>query len=225
MVRHSQSEETATALRVLHAIVWSRWLLWALLAIPAVPIVVDLWWLELYYAETMYITGLFSAQLLVATLAVTPASLLLRYWEWGRGVGRWLRPRRRYFGLAAAGYAALHTAHYARYENDLGHVVREAMDTPYLAGWVAIAIFIPLAVTSNASSLRTLGRRWKPLQRLVYVATAGAFLHWWLLDQRQEEIYLWGSVLIVAKALHIMLQRSAFTRSPQNALRSPQSLS
>ena len=37
---------------------------------------------------------------------------------------------------------------------------------------------MPLALTSNAFSVRVLGRDWKLLQRLVYPAAVATLLHW-----------------------------------------------
>ena len=39
-------------------------------------------------------------------------------------------------------------------------------------------IFVPLAVTSNDSSVRRLKRWWKPIHRWIYLAALLTLLHW-----------------------------------------------
>ena len=39
-------------------------------------------------------------------------------------------------------------------------------------------VFLPLGLTSNDKSMRLLGRRWKSLQRFVYLAAAATLVHW-----------------------------------------------
>lgn len=45
-------------------------------------------------------------------------------------------------------------------------------------GWLALAIFIPLAVTSNDASQKWLLGRWKQVQRWVYPAAVLTLVHW-----------------------------------------------
>ena len=49
-----------------------------------------------------------------------------------------------------------------------------------LAGWLAFAIFIPLAITSNEWSVRRLRRWWKRIHRWIYAAALLVFAHWLL---------------------------------------------
>jgi len=46
---------------------------------------------------------------------------------------------------------------------------------------VALALMIPLALTSTKGWMRRLGRNWKLLHRLVYVAAALSIAHFYLL--------------------------------------------
>ena len=45
-------------------------------------------------------------------------------------------------------------------------------------GWLAFAIFIPLAITSNDAAQRYLASAWKSLQRGVYPAALLTLVHW-----------------------------------------------
>ena len=54
------------------------------------------------------------------------------------------------------------------------------MEPGILAGWVAFAVFVPLAVTSNDRSIRWLRLGWKRIHRWIYAAAVLTFAHWLL---------------------------------------------
>lgn len=156
------------------AVFESRYFLWLVLAIP-------LLWMsnayragDLFYGEVIHLSGEYSARLLMLALAATPLRLLFSNARWPN----WLLHQRRYIGVAAFAYAALHTAVYVVHKNDFDLIITEAADFSILTGWVAMAIFVALAVTSNDASVRRLRRRWKKLHRWVYVAALLTFTHW-----------------------------------------------
>jgi methionine sulfoxide reductase heme-binding subunit len=91
---------------------------------------------------------------------------------------RWLMARRRYFGLAAFAYAAFHTVLYVVDMGDLQTVLGEFWSLGIWTGWLAMFIFVPLAITSNDLSVRRMGRNWKTLQQLAYVAALATLVHW-----------------------------------------------
>ena len=66
---------------------------------------------------------------------------------------------------------------------------------------VAMLIFTALAVTSNNTSVRKLGKRWKVLHRFVYAAAILTFLHWILLAFDPLQGYIHAGVLIVIQSL------------------------
>ena len=49
-----------------------------------------------------------------------------------------------------------------------------------MTGWLALLLFVPLAITSNKVAVRRLGKKWGLLHKLVYVAALFTFLHWLL---------------------------------------------
>ena len=119
-------------------------------------------------------TGEFSARFLIIAMMATPLCMLFKGW---RGP-RWLRKNRRYFGVAAFGYAALHTVFYIY---DAATIERMLHQLPRLyiwTGWVAFLIFIPLAVTSMDYFVRKMGPAWKSLQRWTYPAAVLTLVHW-----------------------------------------------
>lgn len=83
---------------------------WAVLSLPAVPMIIGLIASgdSGIYKELLHPTGEFSARFLIISLMITPLILLLPGW---RGP-RWLLRRRRYLGVAAFGYALVHTVLY-----------------------------------------------------------------------------------------------------------------
>lgn len=159
---------------MLRRLVDSPWFLWLLLTLPGAATVVRYATGATFYGEVVHFTGQLSAQLLIVTMALTPLRLALP----GRGWVRWLLLRRRYFGVAAFGYAALHTAVYLARTGILGDILAEAAEPGLLTGWIALAIFTPLAITSNDASVRRLRSLWKRLHRWVYAAAVLTFAHW-----------------------------------------------
>ena len=156
---------------------FSPYLLWGLLALPAAGILGELSTSTEPRVLHMLLhpTGEFSARFMIIAMMATPLTLLLPGW---RGP-RWLVRNRRYFGVAAFGYAALHTFFYAV---DLGSVecILSQIDRfDIWTGWLAFAIFVPLAATSCNAAIRWLGpKTWKALQRWTYPAAVLTLLHW-----------------------------------------------
>lgn len=167
----------------------SPWWLWALLALPPLAWIVQATTSanDRIFHFLVHPTGEYAAWLLVATLAVTPVSLLLK----GTAFARWLRCQRRYLGVAAFGYSALHTLFYLVDKASLDRVLGE-LDRLYIwTGWLAFLIFLPLAATSMDAAVRKLGTAWKPLQRLAYAAAVLTLIHWASLhDWRHPEAAL-----------------------------------
>ena len=119
-------------------------------------------------------TGEFAARFLIIAMLATPLMLLFKGW---RGP-RWLRKNRRYFGVAAFAYALSHTVFYLVDKATLERIVDELPRLYIWTGWLAFAIFIPLAVTSMDYFLRIMGPRWKSLQRWTYPAAVLTLVHW-----------------------------------------------
>ena len=126
------------------------------------------------FHDLVHPTGEFAARFLIIAMMATPLCLLLRDW---RGP-RWLKRNRRYFGVAAFGYAAAHTAFYLVDKGAMDRVIAELPRLYIWTGWIALAIFVPLALTSMDFFVRRMGPAWKTLQRWTYVAAMLTLLHW-----------------------------------------------
>ncbi len=161
---------------MLRRLVDSHYFLWLLLVLPGAVILIGYINGEAFYGEVVHFTGEFSARLLIVAMAITPLRLMFPGRPW---VG-WLIQRRRYFGVAAFGYAALHTGVYMARTGVLADVLADAAEPGILTGWLALVIFIPLAITSNEWSVRRLRRWWKRIHRWVYAAALLTFAHWLL---------------------------------------------
>ena len=155
----------------------SPYLLWGLLALPAAGI---LWEVSTSTnSRILHIlvhpTGEFAARFMIIAMMATPLTLLLPGW---RGP-RWLVKNRRYFGVAAFGYAALHTLFYVIDRGTLETILAQVGQFDIWTGWLAFAIFIPLAATSFNGAIRRMGpKRWKAVQRWTYPAAVLTLLHW-----------------------------------------------
>jgi len=124
-------------------------------------------------------TGEFAARFMIITMILTPLKMLFPKTGWIR----WLARRRRYLGVAAFGYAALHTLYYVIDLGTISALLADFVKTGIWTGWLAFVIFVPLALTSNDLSIRLMGPRgWKILQRTVYGAALATFAHWVFLE-------------------------------------------
>lgn len=115
--------------------------------------------------------GLWSTRFMIAALAVSPVSDAMREPS--------LKRLRRGLGLAAFAFAAAHAVHYVVYVGLWPDHLHILVRRPYLlVGVIALALFVPLALSSNAAAPRRLGpRRWRLLHRLVYPAAVLVVAH------------------------------------------------
>jgi sulfoxide reductase heme-binding subunit YedZ len=123
-------------------------------------------------------TGSAAMALLAASFACTPISRLLG----------WQRPVqvRRALGLYGFFYALLHVWNYAVLENalDPALILRDLQERPAMGvGLLALLALIPLAATSTRGWQQRLGKHWRTLHRLVYVAVPLSVGHYLWLDR------------------------------------------
>lgn len=165
---------------VISRILNSRPFFWAILALPAVPML-----LALFNGASdpegrppteflLHPTGEFAARFMIIAMALTPLRMLFPTSK----IVRWLMARRRAFGVAAFGFAALHTVLYVADMGTVQAMLAELSALGIWTGWLAMLIFLPLGLTSNNAAMRWLGQHWKTLQRFVYVAAVATLVHW-----------------------------------------------
>lgn len=144
--------------------------------------------------------------LLLLTLSLTPLQRMTHWSGWARV--------RRQLGLWCFAYACAHLASYLLFVLglDFSRLGEELRQRPYLlVGALAWCCLLPLALTSNRVSMRRLGKRWKPLHRLVYPALGLALLHmlWGVrTDLGQWALYCaWAVLLLVVRLPSVARRR------------------
>jgi sulfoxide reductase heme-binding subunit YedZ len=93
----------------------------------------------------------------------------------------WLLRLRRMFGLFTFAYASVHFLAFIGFAHDfsLHAMARDILKRPFISiGLAAFVLLIPLALTSNAMAIRTLGgKKWQELHRSIYLIAILACLH------------------------------------------------
>jgi sulfoxide reductase heme-binding subunit YedZ len=143
-------------------------------------------------------SGFSALALLLASLACTPANRIAGV----RRAAAWRRP----LGLYGFGYALIHVLIFIviDYAADVGAIMAELTAKRYLiVGALAFAMLIPLAVTSTAEWQRRLGRRWRQVHRMVYLAVPLAVVH--QIWQAKSDIRL--AALFAAVTALVLLMR------------------
>lgn len=168
-------------------------------------------------------TGSWSLIILLVSLGVTP---LRRLTGWNE-----LIKLRRRLGLFAFFYAVLHFSTYMvlDLDFDFAAIAKDIWKRPYITvGFSAFVLMIPLAVTSTATMIRRLGKRWQQLHYLVYgIAVLGVLHFYWLVkaDIRRPVQYaaalsvLLGTRLVFKLAPLARAWRSYRSNSPKGSIR------
>jgi sulfoxide reductase heme-binding subunit YedZ len=186
-------------------------LFWALLALPAAAMLHG--WLtgRIETMDMLHPTGETSARLMIAAMLIGPLAGVLGARRWLL----WLLARRRALGVAAFCYAALHLAFYAIDMGSLAAMLGELPIASIWTGWLALALMLPMALTSNQAAMRALRTGWKTVQRLAYPAAVLTLLHWWWVHDGATAALIHFAPLA---ALWLMLAARRF----QSTIRSPQ---
>ena len=127
------------------------------------------------------------------TLAVTPVRELTGW--------NWLITYRRPLGLAAFYYLCVHLLVYVYldFALNLEFILIDVTESVYIvAGLAGFLLLIPLALTSTTGWIRRLGKRWRMLHRLAYLALILGVVHYLL---QVKEITFQLAAYMVAGAL------------------------
>jgi methionine sulfoxide reductase heme-binding subunit len=151
-----------------------KYSIWGLLATPFVYIVVRHAADTISYGKVIHETGQWSIGLLFLAMVITPLRRAFTSAKWINT----LVYHRRAIGVASFAYAAHHTIVYLERKWGADLILTEGLKPSLATGWIALFVFLLLALSSNNSSVRILGRKWKPLHRSVYIAAALVFAHW-----------------------------------------------
>ncbi len=153
-------------------------------------------------------SGTWAIRFLILALALTPLRHLLRLpsiWQY-----------RRMLGLYALFYALLHFLVFLMFllEWQWQDLAQEIVRRPYISfGFGALLLLVPLGLTSFNAAQRWLGRNWKRLHRLVYVAGLLAVLHIvWVIRSSYFDALLYGGLIVVLLAYRLLRQFSPAVR-------------
>jgi sulfoxide reductase heme-binding subunit YedZ len=157
--------------------------------------------------DVTFRTGKTALVLLLLSLLCTPLNTLFGL--------KAVLPLRRPLGLYAFFYVCLHLFIFAvlDYGLDFQLIQQVIVEKRYvLVGFAAFLLLLPLALTSTKGWMRRLGKRWKPLHRLVYLAALLVIIHFvWLVKADIREPLLYGALLLVLLALRLAPVRRALT--------------
>jgi sulfoxide reductase heme-binding subunit YedZ len=134
-------------------------------------------------SQVLHPTGEFAARFMIFAMMITPLAMLFKGASWPR----WLMKRRRYLGVAAFAFALAHTILYLVDNGAVAFTGGEVSKLYIWTGWLAFLVFVPLAITSTDGWVRSMGPRWKTLQRGVYAAAVLTLLHW-------AALHDWGGI-------------------------------
>jgi methionine sulfoxide reductase heme-binding subunit len=136
-------------------------------------------------------TGEWSIRFLLLALAMTPLRHLSGRVEFAQ--------RRRMVGLFALFYASVHFLVWVIFLLGLrwGAILEEVVERPYITiGFSSFLILVVLGATSPRVMVRKLGKNWRRLHRLVYVAGVLAIIHLvWIVRTDLSEALLYGAIL------------------------------
>ncbi len=126
-------------------------------------------------------SGIWAMRFLLISLAITP---IVRITGWS-GASVLRKPA----GLWAFGFAFLHSMLQLRMRGyRFSHVVGILLDWNLLPGAIAFACLLLLAATSVQPAIQLLGKAWKPLHRIVYIAGLSGALHGLLMTSASKRI-------------------------------------
>ena len=137
-------------------------------------------------------TGEWALRFLIISLAMTPLRRITNQVEFTR--------HRRMIGLYALFYATLHLIVWLMFVLEFRWfaIGEEILERPYITvGFSAYLILLALGITSPKFMVRKLGKNWKRLHKLVYVAAILGVLHLlWILRLDIAPAVFYGALVV-----------------------------
>jgi sulfoxide reductase heme-binding subunit YedZ len=162
--------------------------------------------------EVLHLTGLWGMNFLLGSLAVRPLVQI--------GKLRALQSWKKILGLLGFFYGCVHALIYMALDQgwDFGELAEDFTKRVHIRfGMIALVLLVPLALTSNLWSQRTLGRKWKVLHRLVFPSTLLIGLHYMLARKAGYVEASWAlllAVVLMALRWRPLAQRLLKLREP-----------
>jgi sulfoxide reductase heme-binding subunit YedZ len=147
--------------------------------------------------------GDWTLRFLCITMAITPIQIVTKW----RGMSDY----RRLFGLYTFFYATLHVLAYILVDHALQWRIIgvDIMQSSYIwFGVLTYAIIFLLAITTHKSAKKGMGKYWKKLHRLIYLASITAIMHYfWQLKGNQIQPFLYLLLILILLAFRIIDKR------------------
>ena len=153
-------------------------------------------------------TGTWTLVFLCITLAMTPLRLLTSSTMWIK--------MRRMFGLFCFFYALLHFLIWIWLDQnfDVPAMMKDVIDRPFITmGFISFVLLILLALTSNQWSLRSFGKNWSLLHKLVYIIAFTVIAHYWWHKAGKNDlgtVSIYGLVMLLLLAFRIPKVKQLF---------------
>ena len=167
--------------------------------------------------ESTFFAGKMAITLLFLSLAVTP---LMTVFGW-KELNPLKKPLGNYGFILVCIHLLIFTYDYSFLEGnwELGLALSEAINKQYaLVGLITFLILIPLAATSNKTSIKRLKRNWKKLHQLVYLINVLAVAHYiwvWSAKRAFTEPFIFTAILIVLLLLRVKPIKQRIIRARQ----------
>ncbi len=144
--------------------------------------------------------GDWSLRFLCVTLAITPIQTMTKW----RGMADY----RQMFGLYSFFYATLHLLTYLAIDNNFewSLIGTDIIESPYIwFGVVAYWVVFALAITSPKWVMKRMGKSWKKLHRLIYIASMAAVIHYfWQLKGNLAEPLLYLIIIFFLLGFRVL---------------------
>lgn len=162
--------------------------------------------------------GLWALRFLLITLAVTPLRRLAGQ--------HWLGRVRRMLGLFAFLYGCLHLTAYIWLDQSFvwREIANDILERPLIvAGMLAFALMVPLALTSSNAMIRRLGgRRWQELHRTIYAISLIAVIHYgWMAESGKGGPLLYAAIALALLGLRFWWREQERRRQLAGAYAKP----
>ncbi|MDD2661541.1 MAG: sulfoxide reductase heme-binding subunit YedZ [Methylococcales bacterium] len=145
--------------------------------------------------------GDWSLRFLCLTLAITPIQTITKW----RGMADY----RQLFGLYAFFYASLHLLGYLLADHALMWRIIgiDIIESPYIwFGVLAYGIIFLLALTSPKWAKKRMGKTWKKLHRLIYIAAVAAIIHYfWQLKGNLAEPLFYSIIVFLLLGFRVLV--------------------
>ena len=175
-----------------------RYFVFALALIPLLRLVILGYLGDLSANPVEFITrstGTWTITFLCITLAMSPMRWITAWTGWIQ--------MRRMFGLFTFFYGFLHFSiwYWLDHNLDAAAMIDDVIERPFITvGFLAFVLMSLLALTSNQRAVRSLGRKWSSLHRLIYVIAILGVLHylWHKAGKNDfEVVYIYAGIIFV----------------------------